>query len=136
MKKIILPGIVAGVAMLFVGFLLNFVFSWLFPHFQAIYVNPTIFIQMDSPQAILFFLYPIPLGIALAWLYKKLKFSSKKPLKSSLKFANLYFFVSALPGFFINIGSFNLPIMMILTWTVMSYVNALTAGLLFSKMLT
>lgn len=130
MKRILLPGLLAGLAMAVLGFLLNFVFAWIFPTFQAIYTDTNIFLPMDGGRGLLFFVYPFVLGIGLAWLYALLS----KESKNAFAFAWIYFVIAALPAFFINVGSFNVPVMMVLTWTIMSYLNGLVAGLLFSKM--
>jgi hypothetical protein len=111
-----------------IGFIINIVVGLIYPSFQDIYNDTTIFIPMTSAQSILFWIYPIVLGIALAWLWTMLK-------TTPVKFASIYFFIGAVPAFFINVGSFNLPVMMIFSWTVMSYLNGLVAGLIFSKML-
>ena len=128
MKKLIFPGILAGIAMALIGFVVNFLFTLVFPSFQEIYTDTAIFISMTSAQSILFWVYPLVLGVALAYLWGRLK-------TTPVKFAWVYFFVAALPAFFINAGSFNLPITMVFSWTVMSYLNGLAAGLIFSKML-
>ena len=131
MKKKILVGFLAGILMALVGFLFNFVFGFFYPEFQTIYIDTTIFITMDSARSLLFWIYPLVLGPALAWLYGMLKKDMKKPFN----FAWLYFFIGAVPAFFINAGSFNLPVMMVFSWTVMSYFNGLVAALLFNRML-
>jgi len=128
MKKIILSGIVAAVAMAVIGFIVNFIIGSIYPTFQDIYNNSNIFISMTSMQSVLFWVYPLVLGIALAYLWTMIKVSP-------VKFAWIYFFIGALPAFFINVGSFNLPVMMIFSWTIMSYLNGLAAGLIFSKVL-
>lgn len=130
MKKILWIGLLAGLLMVILAFILNVIFAMIFPGFQEIYKNSEIFItDMASGRGLLFWVYPFALGIALAWLYTKLK------VKSALEFAWIYFVVGALPGFLINVGSFNLPVMMIVTWTVMSFLNGWLAGFVFKKML-
>lgn len=135
MKKI-WAGLIAGVLILVLGFLLNFVFGWIFPDFQAIYTDTNIFLPMDGGRGLLFFVYPFALGLGLAWLYGMLKKSlPKDSVKASFEFAWVYFLVAAIPAFFINVGSFNLPVMMIVTWTIMSYLNGWIAGYFFTMVL-
>lgn len=124
-------GVLAGILMVVAGFAVNFLFHLVFPDFQEIYSNTEIFIGWDEPRMLLFWLYPLALGIALVWLYGMLPKKAKEPCN----FANLYFAVAALPAFFINAGSFNLPITMAFSWSVMSYANGLIAGFVFKKML-
>ena len=137
MQKTILWGVVAGLAMTIIGFLVNIVFGTLYPNLQALYEDTAIFIAMDSMRSLLFWVYPFVLGIALAWVFPMLrqKLNTQNPLNASLRFAWIYFVIAALPAFFINLGSFNLPIAMIASWTVMSFLNGWAAGFIFVKWL-
>lgn len=136
-NKFIWVGILAGVLFMIIGYVINFIFGIFFPAFQEIYTNTDIFLAMDQPRGLLFFFYPLASGIALAWVFLMIKdkLDLSSPMKASLRFAWIYFVIAALPAFFINAGSFNLPVMMVVSWTIMSYSNGLIAGLLFSKML-
>lgn len=137
MQKTVLWGVVAGLAMAIIGFLVNVVFGTLYPNFQALYEDTTVFIAMDSARSLLFWVYPLVLGVALAWVFPMLreKLNMQKPLNASLRFAWIYFVIAALPAFFINLGSFNLPVVMIASWTIMSFLNGWAAGFIFVKWL-
>ena len=136
MKKIFTTGLAAGIAMLAVGMLIiNPVFMRLFPEFQAIYENPAIFNAMDDPLMSLFFVYPIVLGFALAWVWNRTKqLFTGSVWQAGFNFGLAYFFVAALPAFFINLGSFNIPAMMVVSWTVMSFVNGIVGGWVLAKL--
>lgn len=136
MKKVFTTGLVAGIAMIVVNMLiLNPLFMKLFPEFQSIYENTVIFNAIDDPLMSLFFVYPIVLGFALAWVWDKTKqLFSGDVLKDGCNFGLIYFFVAGLPVFFINYGSFNLPLMMIVSWTTMTLLNGIVSGLVFAKM--
>ena len=74
MKKILTTGVAAAVAMLVANMLiLNPIFMVLFPEFQAIYENTNIFRSMDDPLMAMFFVYPILLALAFAWVWDKTK---------------------------------------------------------------
>jgi len=134
-KKILWTGLLAGVLMIAVSMILNLIYTWIFPTFDAIYANTAIFRPMDSPLMMMFWVYPLALGIGLAWVwgYTKNIFKKDTTFWAGLKFAWAYFVVAAIPAFFINASSFNLPLMMIGTWVEMSFFNGLVAGLVFAK---
>lgn len=135
-KKHISWGLLAGILMIVVGFIVNFIFAWIFPSFQEIYLDTHIFVDMTTPRSMLFWLYALVLGIGLAWLYDMVKKQlDKKPCKAGLQFAWIFFVINGIPMFLINVSSFNLPVAMIFSWTIMSFLNGWVAGCLFAKKL-
>lgn len=129
MKKIIWTGLVAGIAMAVVNMLLNPLIYALFPGLQEAYMTP-VFRPWDDPLMMLFFLYPIVLGLALAYVWDRIKkLCHHTPWRAGINFGIIFFLVSGLPTFLINYSSFNLPLEMILSWTFMSAVNGFVAGL-------
>lgn len=135
MKKVLWTGFVAAVAMVVVNMLLNPLFNVLFPWLQDAYKNPEIFRPWEDPVMMLFWLYPLVLGIGLAWVWDKTKqLFSGKPCKKGLTFGLIFFFVSGLPAFLINYSSFNFPFVMIFSWTLMSFFNGIVAGIVLAKM--
>ncbi len=135
MKKIIGFGVLSGVLMIVVSMLLNVVYDWMFPSFAAIYTDTAIFRAYTDPLMAMFWLYPIVLGLGLAWIwtYARNVLNEDSTFWAGLKFGLAYFVVAAIPTFFINASSFNLPVMMIATWAEMSLVNGLIAGWIFAK---
>ena len=97
-------------------------------------MNP-VFRPWEDPIMMLFFLYPIALGLALAWVWEKTKqLFHKNYLNSGLTFGLIYFFVAGIPAFIINFSSFNLPFFMILSWTIMGLVDGLLAGIILARL--
>ncbi len=135
MKKILWTGVLAAVLMIAVSMVLNVIYGWMFPSFASIYADTAIFRAMDDPLMVTFWFYPIALGIGLAWIWSRAKehFSEDSTFWAGLKFGWAYFVVAAIPAFFINVSSFNLPVMMIATWTEMSLANGFIAGWVFAK---
>ncbi len=135
MKKILWTGVLAGVVMIAVSMLLNVMYNWVFPEFVAIYADTAIFRAYSDPLMAMFWLYPLVLGIGLAWIWSYTKgiFKKDSTFWAGLKFGWAYFVVAAIPAFFINASSFNLPISMIGTWAEMSFFNGLVAGLVFAR---
>lgn len=135
MKKILLWGVVAGIAMFVVNMALNFVYNWIYPSFAAIYADTTIFRSWEDPLMALFWLYPLALGLGLAWVWSHTKVLLKKDTTfyAGLKFGWAYFVVAIIPVFLINVSSFNLPVLMVASWSEMSLFNGVVAGWIFAK---
>ncbi|MBD3300376.1 MAG: hypothetical protein GF347_03415 [Candidatus Moranbacteria bacterium] len=135
MKKLIRTGLLTGIAMLVVNVLLNPLFNAIFPNLQTAYETNPVFRPWEDPIMMLFFAYPIVLGLVFAWIWDKSKtLFAGSDLKKGLNFGLIFFFVSGLPGFIINYSSFKLPLVMILTWTIMSLVNGIVGGIVLAKL--
>ena len=134
-KKVLWTGVLAGVLMTFVNALLNIVYSRAYPSFNEIYANTAIFRAMDDPLMMMFWVYPLVLGIGLAWAwdYTKNIFKKDSIFMAGLKFGFAYFVVAGLPAFIINVTSFNLPVMMVGSWAKLTLTNGLVAGWVFAK---
>ena len=128
-------GVLAGVLMILVNLVINVFYSWAFPGFQAIYENTVIFRAMDDPLMMMFWFYPLVLGVCLAWVwgYTKNVFKKDTVFWAGFKFGLAYFVVAGIPVFIINLSSFNLPFWMIFSWADMTAANGLVAGWVFAK---
>lgn len=134
MKKIFWTGLVAGIAMVIVNMALNPIFDAIFPGLKESYMNP-VFRPWEDPIMMLFFLYPIVLGFGLSFVWDKTKqLFEKGACQNGINFGLIYFCVSGIPAFLINFSSFNLPLVMILTWTIMGLINGLVAGCVLARL--
>ncbi|MBT6690532.1 hypothetical protein HN903_01965 [archaeon] len=133
--KILWTGVLAAVLMIVVNMLLNVIYSKVFPGITEMYSSMDVFRSMGDPLMMLFFIYPLVLGIGLAWIWSYTKgiFKKDSTFWAGLKFGWAYFVIAGIPIFFINVGSFDLPIMMIGTWVDMLAANGLIAGWVFAK---
>lgn len=77
---------------------------------------------------LMYFGHPFILGLALSYLWEKIK------VKDPLEFAKLYFLVATIPGMFISLSSFQVSLLMVVTWTISGFVQVLVAGYLFTRM--
>ena len=134
MKKIFWTGLAAGIAMVIVNAVLSPLLSAMFPLLKEAYMNP-VFRPWSDPIMMLFYLYPIVLGFALAWVWDKTKqLFGKNACKNGVNFGIIYFCVAGIPAFLINFSSFNLPFLMILSWTIMGLIDGLVAGCVLAKL--
>lgn len=134
MKKILWTGLLAGIAMVLVNMALNPLFYAVFPGLKESYMNP-VFRPWEDPIMMLFFLYPIALGFGLSFVWDKTKQLFKKSAcQNGINFGMMYFFVAGIPAFLINFSSFNLPLVMILTWTMMGLIDGVVAGCVLARL--
>lgn len=131
MKKIIWPGLLLGVIMLVVNFIVSYLFM-LIPSVSADYTSGFMRSWQD-PLMMAFFLYPFILGIILAAFWNTTKASFKGKMRGC-KFGWWIFFLTTVPGMYITYTSFNLTFLTILGWTVSGLISAKIAGFLLAWM--
>ena len=129
MKKIVLPGLAAGVVVLIVSLVLMQVYNAVFPAL-AIEYSTSFFRPMSDPLMMLFFLYPFVLGLAFAWLWNK----TKKSWKTPYELAVAYFLAATIPGMFVTFTSMPYSPWMVATWTIGGLIYALCAAFVLQKM--
>ena len=135
MKKVLLPGLIAGVLMAIAGMIIGQVGNVIWPSLMAEYSNTEMFRAWDDPLMMLFFLYPLILGVSLAWVWDKAKGLFKGNTWDRVwRFAGIYVLVITIPGMLITFSSFQVSLGMTATWTLNGIANAFIAGFIFSKM--
>ena len=131
---IIRRGLIAGVAVLVVGFGLNWLIGAVFPSIAQEYQNLAIFRPWTDPLMIVYFAHPFILGIVLAYLWNILeKQLSGDSINKAFQFAKLYFVIATIPGMFISYTSFQVSLFMILAWAVSGFLQVFAAGLVFAR---
>lgn len=136
MKKIIIPGIVAGVVLLVVSMGISAIFNALFPQINQEYMNPSIFRPWSDPLMTLYFAYPFLLGLVLAIVWDKAKsvVSGKTYVDKGFQFGLLYFIAAGIPGMFITYSSFQVSLLMVINWSIAGFIEAVVAGIILAKM--
>jgi hypothetical protein len=135
MKKIILPGLAAGIGMLGMGFLMSFLLNTAFPELSIEYQNPNLFRPWSDPLMSLFYLHPFVLGIVLAFVWERIKgLFTGTMLSRGFLFGFMFWIAATVPGMFISYSSFPISLVMIASWTINGLVQALIAGLILAKM--
>ena len=135
MKKIIVSGLVAGVAIFVVSMVLSQLTNFLLPNIAQEYQNSGIFRPWSDPLMSLYFLYPFILGLVLAWFWDKTKGSFKNTkCGRGVCFGFSYWLVASIPGMLITYSSFTVSLIMVISWSLVGLVEALAAGWVLSKM--
>lgn len=135
MKKIILPGLIAGVIILAVGMIINQLFSFIFPSLMAEYASGGLFRAWTEPLMSLYFVYPFFLGIVLSLVWDKTKnlIKEKTVWRKGFVFGMVYWLV-AIPGMIITYSSFKISLLMVVTWTIGILAQAIGAGVVLGKL--
>ncbi len=138
-KKVILPGLAAGVAMLVIGMGLNQALMFAFPSLNAEYNNTNIYRPWSDPAMSLYFLYPFVLGIVLALAWDKVKvvfkdFKEGDCIRRGASFGFGIWAISSIPGMLVTYSSFQVSALVTATWTLSGLVNGVVAGIIFAKL--
>lgn len=136
MKKILVPGLLAGVATLVAGLVVSRVMAYFFPSLNAEFANPSIFRPWSDPLMSLYFLYPFVLGLVLSCFWDKYKkvFEGKNLFEKVNKFALTYWVIAGIPGMFITYSSFQVSFIMVFSWLLGGLAEALAAAWVLAKM--
>ena len=134
MKKIILPGLLAGLAALISSAILSLIFTHV-PAIAADYANPALIRPFSDPLMSVFFLYPFILGIALAWAWNKSKslFLGTTAARGT-KFGLSVWLISTIPGMFVSYTCFPISILTVLSWTVDGLAASIIIGMIVARM--
>ncbi|MBI5399445.1 hypothetical protein HZB07_02350 [Candidatus Saganbacteria bacterium] len=130
MKKVLWPGLLAGLAMLVVGLAVYTLGGVFFPGMAAEYQNPQLFRPWSDPLMSLMFVHPLILGIVLAWAWDKIKSVSG----GYLNFALGVWLVATIPGMLISYGSLPLSLLMVACWTINGLIQSLVGSFVLAKL--
>ncbi len=136
MKKIFLPGLIAGAIMLVISMLTSMLFTAVFPVVGAEYNNLNLFRPFQDPLMLLFFVHPFILMIILSWVWDKVKGIVKYPsdIKKAWHFGGIIWLIATFPGMLITYASFQFSLIMVVSWTVASLIGLIVGSLIFTKL--
>ncbi len=127
MRKILVPGLLAGFVLLGLSYLILYLTINFMPVLVEEYYNPIFWPGND--RALLFFLHPFILSFALAWFWNRFKeqFKGGKILRG-LELGIVYALVATLPSMWITFSAITVSLEMILTWFGYGFLQAVVAG--------
>lgn len=133
MKKILIPALVSGMALLLLSYAVLFFVIRVAPSLAEQYYNPIFWPGAD--RAFLFYLHPFILSTALSWFWNRFRgqFSSAG-VNRGLEMALVYALTATLPSMWITFSAINVSLLMVLSWFGYGFVQAAVAGLIFSRM--
>jgi len=135
MKKIVVPGLVAGLAILIVGLIVGQIFNVAFPSIMAEYQNTSLYRPFDDPLMITYWPQPFILGVILAWIWNmtKMLLPGDKACPRGCRFGLIYWAVT-IPGMIMSYASFPISVLMVFSWSITILAQSLTAGFILALM--
>ncbi len=133
MKKIII-GLITGVIILAAGMLTGHVFNYFVPNLQIEYKNPDLFRPWSDPVMLLYFVEPFLVGLILVWLWTKTSMIIKgnSLVEKGFYFGLIYWGIT-LPGMLMSYSSFPVSFILVTSWTVGGFIQAVCAGFFISR---
>ncbi len=133
MKKVIVPGLVAGLVLVLVLAGGLYLAILLYPNVALQYFDPA----SDSEPGKLrfYYLHPFVLCLALSWFWDRFKgVLSGAFLTRGIEFALIYVAVAVFPMMWLIYSALHVSFIMAAIWFAFALLQALIAGLVFEKM--
>lgn len=133
MKKIIFPGLVAGVILLILSIFGLYINIWFFPDLAMQYFQPTF--NEQSSRIMLYFIHPFIIAMALSWFWNRTKSKlTGSFISRGIEFGIIYSLMATLPSMWLVFSSITVSLTMVITWFVLGVLQAIVAGLVCEKM--
>lgn len=127
-SKLLKASLVAGLAGVFISVALMFVWPMLFPGLEAQYFN-AMFRPWSDPW--MYYIYVNP--FIFAFLMGVFYYYMKDALHGDGIRFGLLFWLLSIPGMLMTISTFNVSVVMVLTWTLTGLAQYLAYGLVIPK---
>lgn len=133
MKKIIISGLLVGTALFILSYGGLYLGIQFFPELFFEYNNPLF--NSVNDRDIFFYMHAFVISFALSWFWDRFKglFYGHFLLRG-LEFGLVYAIVSLLPVMWITFSSLDITLLMVSSWFLYGFVQAVVAGLFFAKL--
>lgn len=132
MKKIILSGLVAGIALFIVSYGGLYLSVRFFPALFIEYNSPLF--NSDGSRDLLFYLHPFVISFALSWFWDRFKTLFKGMfIVRGIEFGFVYAMVALLPVMWITFSSLDITLTTVFSWFLYGLFQAIFAGIIFAK---
>jgi hypothetical protein len=133
MRKIIFPGLAAGLVLLLLSVAGLYATIWLFPSLAIQYFDPVF--DAQSERAVLYFSHPFVAGLALAWFWHRAKGLFKGSfLGKGIEFGLLYWLVAVVPMMWLIYSAIDVSLLLVGSWLLYGLIQGIVAGLLLGRM--
>jgi hypothetical protein len=133
MKKVIFPGLVAGVVLLILSIFGLYLNIWIFPDLAMQYFQPAF--NEQSSRIMLYFIHPFIIAMALSWFWNRIKEILKGSfLTRGIEFGIIYALIATFPAMWLVFSSITVSLQMVATWFVLGLIQAVIAGLVCEMM--
>lgn len=132
MKKILKSGLIAGTILFIISYGGLFLAVKFFPYLFVEYNNPLF--NSAGSRDLLFYMHPFIISFALSWFWDRFKSLFKcSYILRGIEFGFVYAIVALLPVMWITFSSLDITVLMISSWFMYGFIQALIAGLVFAK---
>ena len=133
MRKVLVSGVVSAVALIIFSALALYATIWFLPNLALEYYDPVF--RENGRGEILYFLHPIILSFALAWFWERFKpvFTGSFTMRG-IEFGLVYLLVATLPSMWIIYSAMSVTAVLVISWLIYGFIQALVAGLIFEKL--
>jgi len=132
MKKVFYSGLIAGVSLFVISYGSLFLAIRYIPEFFVSYNNPLF--NSDGSRDFLFYLHAFIISFALSWFWERFKTLFKGGyLLRGLEFGIVYAVIALLPVMWITFSSLDITVLMVSSWFLYGFLQALIAGIIFAK---
>ncbi len=133
MKKIIFPGIIAGIVLLIFSVAGLYATIHFLPSVAVQYFDPEF--ETQSSRYLIYYLHPFVISLALSWFWSRFKSALKGSfITRGIEFGLAYTVVAIAPMMLMIYSAMNVSLLMVLTWVVHGLLQGIVAGLVLEKM--
>jgi len=133
MKKIVVSGLVAGIALLVLSVLGLYITIWFFPGLAVQYFDPAF--DMQSSKIMIYCIHPFIISLALAWFWSRVKgILTGSFLTRGIEFGMIYTLIATFPVMWLIYSALSISLEMVTTWFVFGLLQGVIGGLIFEKM--
>ncbi len=132
MKKIIIPGIIAGLVLFILGYGTLYLGIRFFPGLFMDYNNPLF--NSEGNRDVFFYMHAFVISFALSWFWDRFKglFKGHMILRG-IEFGFVYAMVSLMPVMWITFSALDISFLMVISWFTYGFIQAVVAGMIFAK---
>ena len=133
MKKVVISGSIAGLVLVALSFVALYATILLLPGVALEYYDAAF--RTNGTGTILYYLHPFILSLALAWFWERFKgvFTGSFMMRG-IEFGLVYLLVATLPAMWIIYSAMSVTLIIVLTWFVYGFIQAVIAGLIFERL--
>lgn len=133
MKSPFISILAAAITLLLFSFVAVFVIINILPEYSSYFFTDVFW--PEGLRAVMFYLHPFILSIALGWFWNRFKGSFKgQSLVRGIELGLTYLLVAIIPMLWITFSSLHLETVPIVAWSIYGFLQASIAGFVFAKL--
>ncbi|WP_344979247.1 hypothetical protein [Compostibacter hankyongensis] len=132
MKRIIISGLVAGIALLALSISGLYLSVWLFPDLSMQYFGPAF--NDRSGRYMVYYTHPFVTGIVLSWFWNRFKsILTGSFITRGIEFGVVYALIASLPSLWMVYSAMSVSLPLLSTWFIFGLLQGGISGMIFEK---